>query len=138
MTCNDTAYTEFVLNSNLWDTIDMQGDTTYGLRYATDVSNNAPTTTNWLSINMSESTGTSKDPYIDITVEVESTPTPTPTPDPINLASTSYYQADIADKTLYHGTILFFLGFIFPIWYFNKKRNDRVFSIYGEVKHKET
>lgn len=69
--------------------------------------------------------------------EPEPTPTPTPTPTFNNTATASYESLTITDSTVYHGTILLFLGFIFPVWYFNKKRNDRLFSIYGEVKHNE-
>lgn len=60
------------------------------------------------------------------TIGATPTPTPTPTPAPIVFASSSFEDTTSADSILYHGIIIFCLPFGFIVWYFNRKRRDKV------------
>lgn len=115
--CNDSTYNSIPLNSGIFSAINMTGVTSLGLRSASDVSNTTPTAISYFSLRTSKYTGTSKDPYLDLTVSLDATPTPTPI---YSISSVSaelhYYSTD-----LFYGIILYLVSFGFIVFYFNKR-----------------
>lgn len=110
----NSGYRQFLLNASGEANINTSGTSKFCLRFLLDVVNSAPPGLNGVTVTMSEQTGTSEDPYLDVTYSA-------PTPTPASVASSTMYLTDDPAITMFWGFIFFGTGFWIIYYYYHKR-----------------